>query len=148
MTATQDMMQALRRSHCDDNEREGPCVGVLTVDGEGFRMGCKLCGGATTRIAPEQESHGVQLARPILRAAGLDWDSLSPAAQLGATKEALRMRCYHCGVDHPRNPLGSWLNKRLQCGCGAEWSDYTGWISWDEAKARREQVANMVAGRG
>lgn len=71
--------QAVRRSHCANIGNEHKCVGQMMVTKDGVVLECKLCGSDPGR-APNAESSVI--LRRILRAAGLDWDSLDLERQL------------------------------------------------------------------
>lgn len=117
---SQDLMQAVRRSHCARDDREHECVGTVTITRDGYDLSCQLCGSDDVPVLPSHHL-GVARARRIVERAGLRWESLSPETMKAVADEVLRDYCPFCGRAHFLH------QSHARCGCGATYSDYSGW---------------------
>lgn len=80
----ESVAQALRRSHCANPGGEHKCVGQMKISADGVCLDCKLCGSDSARIPSAAND---VILRRIMKAAGLDWDSLDLERQLRVEKE-------------------------------------------------------------
>ena len=125
--------QALRESHCarPEDATHG-CVGVVTIDHRGLSLSCRLCGdaGSGHGLPPQGLAAAAEIARAVVEAAGVRWESLSPDAQLAAAERARDDRCPGCGH------LRTWAARDTStCSCRRYyWSSYVGWQEREDAR--------------
>lgn len=80
--------QSLREAHCARGDAAHPCVGACTITATGVDLDCRLCGSGSEPLVPADTLPEGKLARAVVRAAGVEWDALSPAAQRRACDAA------------------------------------------------------------
>jgi hypothetical protein len=113
--------QAVRKSHCSNTGKEHACVGTCKITPDGIELNCRLCG----KDSPK-EFHSEKLAiraRNILKAAGLDYEALSPRFQLAVLRALNEDFCANCGRLHIHRQYQDFLT----CPCGWVYSQYSHW---------------------
>ncbi len=113
-----EIAQALRRSHCGHSESGTPghkCAGVCKITPAGVELDCPLCG--EDKVASHPASlKAKKRAAAIINAAGVRWDSLSIDAQNDVLDELLTEYCPYCGagvragIDYANCKCGAFYN--------------------------------------
>ena len=71
-----DLLQSVRRSHCDRKGMEHACVGTCKITPHGLELSCELCGPGSVGDG-HFKSREARLVDIVLKAAGIDRGSLS-----------------------------------------------------------------------
>lgn len=114
-----EVLQAIRRSHCDRKNQDHKCIGTVSITPSGIELACDLCGKGGDDDALPDRCDGAERLRAILRAAGLDYDKLAPKVQLAALKELRSDLCPGC--TRVRTVEGFTRANYYTCPCG-------GWV--------------------
>jgi hypothetical protein len=121
--STNEIEQALRRSHCSNTGKEHACVGVCTITKDQVALSCVLCGRDENKNLNVNEWLEDR-ASSILHAAGMRYASLSDETKLAILREVAKDVCPGCKSIH-------YHTKRYEdyrrCNCGWEWHERSGW---------------------
>lgn len=80
-----EMLQLLRRGHCDRKGQEHACVGVVTIKQGEVCLNCPLCG--TGEDIPGWSSDIAEKLSKVMDAAGINWDSLNMDSKRAAVEK-------------------------------------------------------------
>lgn len=146
MSGQDEMLQAIRKSHCSHEERDDPkhgCAGQITITPNGYELRCVLCGSDDNPLV-STFSPAYTRAKKYVAAMGLSWDLLSSNAQLRLIKAIQQDTCPSC---HRVMPADADRRRMFTCGCGWEWSDSWGWMSPEENRERKERIDERIRTR-
>lgn len=122
-------LEQVRKSHCSHPDRANGahgCAGTVTIGPAGYQLSCQLCGDAEERLAPDEHRWSTYVAQAVLRAAGIEWEALSPAAQRAAAEAARVSWCPGCATQHGLRDEHDSARRNIYCLCGYVWESWSG----------------------
>ena len=121
-----EVLQAIRRSHCAKSEEEHPCQGSIKITRDGYELDCSLCGGSKEKIGPSGREDVYKRLKDIFNQAGVDFEKIGPEYQAQAIKEYLLTNCPGCGKQMPCKLFGH--ESYYSCECKQYiFSHWRGW---------------------
>lgn len=82
--------ELFRQSHCDRQDRQHQCIGVISIDRNGMDLNCQLCGHGDHNLEDVQIL--VQDAIDLLRTAGFNYHDLDQQHKRAFLKEVLALK--------------------------------------------------------
>jgi hypothetical protein len=117
---SEEIEQAIRKSHCSRKGEEHRCAGSCKITPKGLELECHICGNDTNKSIYFDKDL-LRRAQQICNAIGVELNEFKEEKQMKILREVLKDYCPGCDRTHIL------VKDHIGCECGYMYSYYSGW---------------------